>query len=341
MKKKSSNFNFQKLLKQHELYLFLVIIVYSIFITSLNSSFLSLENLFDLSKSSAGMGIMAIGVFIVLLSGGIDLSFTAIAISGQYIAAKVLIASGVDNIFLAFFISCLVGVALGAINGFLISYYKIPTLIATLGTSSVFHGALLTIVGTKAINSAQLPDCFKAFGAANVFMLTKPNGVNYGLSVFVILFILLAILTWLILKYTMLGRGIYAIGGDINSAIRAAFNIPKIQFFIYCYVGILAGIAGVLHISLIRYGNPTYIVGDELNVIAAVVLGGTRITGGSGTIIGTIMGVAMITILNNSLILVGLSSFWHTFFVGLIIIISVSLTSYQNRKSVGNIIFRR
>jgi simple sugar transport system permease protein len=331
----------KRVLKQHELYLFVVIVFYSIFIAFLNPNFISMENLFDLGKSSAVMGIMAIGVFVVLLSGGIDLSFTAIAISGQYIAANFLIASGVDNIFLAFLISCSVGIALGAVNGFLISYYKIPTLIATLGTSSVFHGALLTIVGTKAINAAQLPKSFKVLGSFDVFVLTKPNGVNYGMSIFVIIFILIALLTWVILKYTMLGRGIYAIGGDLNAAIRSAFNIQRIQFFIYCYVGFLAGIAGVLHISLIRYGNPTYLVGDELSVIAAVVLGGTRITGGTGTVIGTIMGVAMLTILNNSLILVGLSSYWHTFFVGLIIVISVSITSYQNKKSIGNIALRK
>ena len=341
MVKNNRRFKVQKLLKQNELYLFLVIIAYSIFITSINSSFLSLENLFDLGKSSAGMGIMAIGVFIVLLSGGIDISFAAIAISGQYISANVLIATGIDNIFFAFLISCSVGIALGAINGLLISSFKIPTLIATLGTLSVFHGALLTIVGSKAINSAQLPDCFKIFGAKDVLILTKANGVNYGLSIFTLIFIAVALLTWFFLKHTMLGRGIYAIGGDMVAAERSGFNIAKIQFFIYCYVGFLAGIAGVLHISLIRYSNPTYLVGTELSVIAAVVLGGTRITGGSGTIVGTIMGVAMITILNNSLILVGLSSYWHNFFVGLIIVISVSITSYQSKMSIGNIVFRR
>lgn len=341
MMKNNRSFKVQKLLKQNESYLFLVIIAYSILITSINSSFLSLENLFDLGKSSAGMGILAIGVFVVLLSGGIDISFAAIAISGQYISVNVLIATGIDNIFFAFFISCLVGVTLGAINGLLISYFKMPTLIATIGTLSVFHGALLTIVGTKAINSAQLPDCFKIFGAKDVLTLIKLNGANYGLSIFIIIFIVLALLTWLILKYTMLGRGIYAIGGDVNAAERSGFNVAKIQLFIYCYVGFLAGIAGVLHISLIRYSNPTYIVGTELSVIAAVVLGGTRITGGSGTIIGTIMGVAMITILNNSLIMVGLSSYWQTFFVGLIIVISVSFTSYQSKRGIGGIILNR
>jgi len=331
----NKNFQIQRIFAQNESYLLLIIIAYSIFVTFLNPSFLSPGNLFNLSKSSASMGVLAIGVFVVLLSGGIDISFTAIAISGQYIAVNVLIASGVDNIFFAFLISCLVGVGLGAINGLLVSYFKIPTLIVTLGTLNVFHGLLLTVVGTKAVNSAQLPDCFKAFGATNVFTLTGPDGVNYGLSIFTVIFITVALLTWFILKYTMLGRGIYAIGGDVEAAERAGLNVARIKFFIYCYVGILAGIAGIIHVSLIRYSNPTYLVGTELSVIAPVVLGGTRITGGVGTVIGTILGVAMITLLNNSLILIGLSSFWQEFFTGLIVAISVSLSSYQSRRSVA------
>ncbi|NLJ48152.1 MAG: ABC transporter permease [Candidatus Atribacteria bacterium] len=324
----------QKIFSQNEAYLSLIIVAYSILVTSLNPSFLSFENLLDLGKSSASLGILAIGVFIVLLSGGIDMSFTAIAISGQYISANVLIASGVDNIYFAFLISCIVGLGLGAINGLIISYFKIPTFIVTLGTLNVFHGILLTVVGTKAVNSAQLPDCFKKFGATNVFTLVKPEGGSYGLSIFTVIFIAIALLTWFILTYTQLGRGIYAIGGDMEAAKRAGLNVFTIQFFIYCYVGILAGIAGVLHVSLIRYSNPTYLVGTELSVIAPVVLGGTRITGGSGTIIGTLLGVAMITLLNKSLILIGLSSFWQEFFTGVIVAISVSLSSYQIRKNM-------
>ncbi len=324
----------RRIFGQNESYLLFIIIAYSVLVIFLNPSFLTLENLFDLGKSSASLGIMAIGVFIVLLSGGIDLSFTAIAISGQYIAANVLIATGVDNILFAFLISGLVGVCLGALNGLLISYYRIPTFIVTLGTLNIFHGFLLTVVGTKAINSAQLPKCFKIFGAKNVLTLVKPGGGSYGVSVFTAIFIAIALLSWFILKYTRLGRGIYAIGGDREAAERAGLNVARIQFFIYCYVGILAGIAGILHVSLIRYSNPTYLVGSELSVIAPVVLGGTRITGGTGTIIGTVLGVALITLINNSLILIGLSSFWQGFFTGVIVAISVSLSSYQSRKNV-------
>jgi len=287
------------------------------------------------------MGILAVGFLIVLLSGGIDVSFTAIAIAGQYISANVLMATGVDNIYLAFLISCSVGILLGAINGLLISVFKLPTLIVTLGTLSAFHGALLAFVGTKAINTAELPDCFKVFGHNNIFVLTRADGTSYGLSVYALILLGVVIMSWLILKYTMLGRGIYAIGGNRDSAVRAGFNIVGIQFFIYCYVGFLAGIMGVMHISLLRYSNPMYIVGTELGVIAAVVLGGARITGGTGSIIGTLLGVVMISILEKNLVLMGLSSYWHQLFVGLIIIIGVSITSYQNkRRGIRSLTFR-
>lgn len=330
-----------RIFNHSEIYLFFIIIIFSIILTSINPSFLTLENLFDLIKSSAGMGILAVGFFIVLLSGGIDVSFTAIAIAGQYISANVLMATGVDNIYLAFLISCSVGILLGAINGLLISVFKLPTLIVTLGTLSAFHGALLAFVGTKAINTAELPDCFKVFGHNNIFVLARADGTSYGLSVYALILLGVVIMGWLILKYTMLGRGIYAIGGNRDSAIRAGFNIVGIQLFIYCYVGFLAGIMGVMHISLLRYSNPMYIVGTELGVIAAVVLGGARITGGTGSIIGTLLGVAMISILEKNLVLMGLSSYWHQLFVGLIIIIGVSITSYQNkRRGIRSLTFR-
>ncbi|MBA7663855.1 Ribose import permease protein RbsC [subsurface metagenome] len=335
-------FNYKRLLKYNESYLFLVIVSFSIVITIINPSFISLENIFDLIKSSSGMAILAIGVFIVLLSGGIDVSFTAIAIAGQYIAVNSLIATGIDNLYLAFLISCSVGITLGAVNALFISIFQLPTLITTLGTLSGFQGALLAFVGTKAVNTAELPDCFKAFGHRNLFELMRADGTSYGISVFGLFILGVVVVSWLILKYTMLGRGIYAVGGNKEAAKRSGFNITAIQFFIYCYVGFLAGIMGVMHLSLLRYSNPMYIVGTELSVIAAVVIGGARITGGSGSIIGTLLGVAMIIILEKNLVLIGLSSYWHKFFIGSIIIVGVSITYYRNkRQSSQGLVFIR
>jgi simple sugar transport system permease protein len=321
----------EKLLKKHETYLFLIIIAYAVVVTSVNRSFMTFENLFDILRSGAGMGILAMGVLVALLSGGIDVSFTAVAISGGYIAVRVIMATGVDNLFVAFVISCSIGIFLGLINGLIISYFKLPTLIATLGTLNVFHGALTTFVGTESVNARQMPSCFVHFGSAKIITLVSEQGSIYGLSVFVIPLIAVIVLTWFILHFTMLGRGIYALGSNRESAKRAGFNITVLQLFVYSYVGFLAGIMGVVFVSEVRWVNPVTLIGTELTVIAAVVIGGTKLTGGSGTILGTLLGVAIVTILYNTLVLLGLSAAWNNFFVGIIIIISIGITSYRNK----------
>lgn len=322
---------FKHLLKHNETFLFLIIVIFSIVITRINPVFFTLENIFDLLRSSSGMAILALGILVVLLSGGIDVSSTAIAICGQYIAVNVLIRSGVDSVALAFLISIGIGISLGAVNAVFISIFNLPTLITTLGTSSLFHGALLEFMGTRSINIGELPESIKAFGKMNIITLSKVNGTEYGLSIFFLILVFLVVLTWAILKYTVIGRGIYAIGGNREAAKRTGYNVKKIQFFIYCYVGFLAGIMGVMQLALIRYSNPTYIVGTELNVIAAVVIGGARIIGGTGTLTGTLLGVILLTILEKNLTLIGLSSYWQKFFIGLIIILGVTITYTQNK----------
>jgi simple sugar transport system permease protein len=323
--------NIRKLFTHNETYLALVLIVFSLAVTVVNPVFFTLDNFADLVKNSAGTAILAIGVFIVLLSGGTDVSCTAVAICAEYITARFLIASGINNIFIAFLLSIGIGIALGAVNAVFVSIFKIPVLIATLGTSSLFHGALLQFVGTKSLNAGDLPSCFKNFGNMVIIQWRLPDGTPYGLSIFFVILLALLLLTWFILRFTMIGRGIYALGGNPEAAKRTGFNLHRIQFFIYCYAGFLAGIMGILHISLINYGNPMYLVGTELIVIAAVVLGGARITGGTGTLTGTMLGVAMIMILQKNLVLIGLSSYWQDFFVGLIIVIGVTITNVQNK----------
>jgi len=321
---------FDKILKRNETYLLLIIILYSIVVTCSNKSFMSLENLFDILRSGTGMMILGIGVLVALLSGGIDVSFTAIAISSGYIAVRTIMVIGIDNLFLAFLISCSIGVFLGAINGIIISYFKLPTLITTLGTLNLFHGLLLTIIGTKSVNAGQMPKCFINFGSAKLFTMTTVSGTTYGLSVFVIPLIVVIVLTWFILKYTMLGRGIYAIGNNMESAVRAGINVIKTQLFVYCYIGFLDGIMGVVFVSEVRWVNPVYLVGTELTVIAAVVIGGAKLTGGSGTIFGALLGVGFIALLNSTLVFLGLSSSWMDFFIGFVMIISIGSTSYRS-----------
>jgi simple sugar transport system permease protein len=318
--------------KRNEFYLLLVIVVFGAAITIINPAFLTVENMFDLIRSSSGMAILAVGFFVVLLSGGIDISFPAVAIVAQYITVNAIIALGIDNLWLAFAISSVIGIAFGAVNAFFISFFKIPTMIVTLATLNIFHGAMLEFVGTKSINAGQLPDCFKQFGLTDIFTLVRPDGSTYGLSVFFAVLIGIILVTWVILRFTVMGRAIFAMGGNMEAVRRSGFNIRRTQFFIYCYVGLLASIMGIIHVSLIRYSNATYIIDSEMmHTIAAVVLGGASILGGSGTLTGTILGVIMISVLEKNLTLLGLSSYWQQFFVGLILVLGISITHIQKR----------
>jgi simple sugar transport system permease protein len=316
--------------KRTEIYLFAFLIAYMALMSFVNRSFLTLENFFDLAKNSSGMMILAVGAFVVLLSGGIDVSFTAVAICGLYISTKTLLALGLNNLLLAFALSCGIGIFLGFINGFLISRFNLQTFITTLGTLSLFHGAMLTIFGSASINAGQLPSSYVDFSKAVIFRVTKPDGTTYSLSVFVLIVIGVILLTWIILRFTMLGKGIYVVGGNEEAARRSGFNVAGIKLFIYSYVGFLAGIMGIIYAALIRFINPTDIVGTEIKVLAAVVLGGASINGGKGSILGTILGVVIISILNDNLVLIGLSSFWQRFFVGLIIVAGGVLTAVQS-----------
>lgn len=324
----------KKMLRSHEFYLFLIIILISFVITMINPAFFTLDNLFSLLRTHSWEGILAVGFFLVLLSGGIDVSFTAVAVSCMYISVYTMLVTGINNIALAFTVAMVLGIIMGAINGVFIAIFEIPTLITTLGTLTAFHGALMSYAQwtTRTVISDP-PSAVKEFGKINIFTITRSDGSTIGFSVFALIFIVVALGTWLMLKYTTLGRSIRAIGGNIEAARRAGFNIVRTQFFIYCYVGCLAGLAGLMFGTYIRYINPLFIVGSELTIIAAVVLGGASIMGGKGSIIGTVLGITMLTIIRTSFVLMKVPSYYERAVTGLIIIASVAITAYRERLS--------
>ncbi|HSV32056.1 MAG TPA: ABC transporter permease [Atribacteraceae bacterium] len=319
------------MLKKYEFYIALIVLGLCLVIGSINPAFFTLPNFFDILRSSVVMMIFAMGVLMVLVSGGIDISFTAIAAFCMYVTAQFLNNIGYEgSIALAFLLSAILGLFLGLINAVLISTFRLPTLIVTLGTANMFRGFLLAFIGTRIV--VRLPPGMIDFARWQIFQTTTERGGTVGLSFSVILLLIVVPLVWWLLNYTMLGRGIFAIGGDRVAAERAGLNIKVIQFFIYCFVGTLAGVAGIVHSSLIRNANPFDLVGLELSVIAAVVLGGARISGGHGTIIGTILGVFLVVITNNSLILMGIPSYWQTVAVGAIIVIGTGITALQGKR---------
>jgi simple sugar transport system permease protein len=293
-------------------------------LTILNPVLLSPANLVDLCRNALVTGILALGVMLVLASGGIDVSFTAIAAFSMYASVKLAFAGGSGwPIGIILIVSTLIGAGLGLVNGLLIGGLGLPTLIVTLGTLSFFRGALLTVLGTRWI--VNLPSQIDDFSNRNLLLLTNAAGQTASLPASFLNFILVALLVWLLMNCTMLGRNIYAIGGSEEGARRIGINIFQVKVLVYVLAGAIAGLAGITHASLVRAANPFDIVGTELNVIAAVVLGGARITGGHGRVSGTILGVFMITIINNSLILVGVPSYWQRGVVGCLILFGTSL----------------
>jgi simple sugar transport system permease protein len=308
--------------KATEIYLAIILFAMIVVIGSINRSFVSLESLFDLVKSGSIIGIFACGFLLVLISGGIDVSFAAIATVAMYVTTSILnVIEG--NIVIAFALSISIGIALGFINAIVITYFRIPTLITTLGTMNIFHGMLLVIGRTAHI--AKIPVCIVRFGEASIFRLSGNGNVESGLSYLSILMIFIFASTWVILRYTRMGRGIYAVGSNYEAARRVGFNVNAIQIFVYCYIGMLSGIAGLVNVSLVRYVNSFDLMGTELGIIGAVALGGASISGGRGTVLGTALGSALLLVIRNCLVLIGIPSSWQAFMVGIIILLSISL----------------
>lgn len=317
-----------KIFKKFEFFLFLVILALIVFFSFSTENFFTLENLLDLLISYSFLGIMAAGMLVVLISGGIDLSFTAIATVAQYIMAIIIIDYS-GNLFSAFLVAGIIGIVLGSTNALLIYYLKAPAMIITIATLNLFYG--FTIFITRGRWIYNFPDWFNQ--SHNVFSFTAADGTYYGVPLPVILLVLVFILTYIILNYTILGRKIFAMGGNIEAARRAGFNILGLTIFVYSYIGFLSGIGSVGQVLILHSVQPNAIVGRELEVIAATVLGGASLAGGAGSVLGTAMGVALLAIVWNGLIIMGVSSYWHKLIIGLIIICSVGINAYNRKRN--------
>ncbi len=311
-----------------------VIILFCVIATLSDPLFLSVTTLSDLLRASIVIGILAVGAMLVLVSGGIDVSFTAIAVFAMYSASVLALAIWPGMPWpLIFVISICIGGLLGAINGVFIAIFGLPTLIVTLGTLSVFRGFLLTFIGSQRISA--LPPSMREFSRGVIARGTTEAGNFYSFPWALAALLAVILLTWFILHKTMLGRSIYAIGGSLESARRLGINVKGTQFFVYVYVGALAGLAGIIHGSVGRMADPFSLVGLELSVIAAVVLGGARLIGGYGTLTGTLLGVALIVIVQNSLIVIGIPTTWQSVTIGLLILIGTGVPAYRAKRAAA------
>lgn len=314
-----------------EFFTLFLIVALSVFVACVNRDFLQVSTLFDLARSSAVVGLFALGVFVILAAGGIDLSFTAIAALSMYSVTKLVVSYFPEApMALVFLASASGGALLGLINGLLVHGLKAPSMIVTIGTQYLFRGFLLSFVGTVWVIS--LPDKMEAFGKIALFSFASNQGTQVMLPAYVLILVVASLLTWWILNRTLMGKAIFAIGGSLPIAERLGYNVKAVHIFIFTYTGALAGIAGMIHVCANRLANPFDLVGSEIDVIAAVVLGGARITGGTGTVPGTLLGVVLVVLINNVLIMAGVPSTWQRVIVGAFILAAGALFLLRRKR---------
>jgi simple sugar transport system permease protein len=320
----------KKLLRQNESYLGILILLLCIGIAVANPSFLTFENIFSFLKSYSMVGIMAVGtLFVIIVGGAADVSFTAIAQAVEYAIVVMTLAWG-GNIYVALLAAAVMGAIMGLANGFIIHYFRLPTIIVTIATFNIYFGMMYVITRGKLINN--IHPLLKSFGNVLLFPATSKIGGTYGLSLHPLIWLAALLLGWFILRRTFLGRSVYAIGGNETAAERVGIHTLWTRVFVFGFVGLLSGIAGVVHVSIVQSVVPNIIVGKELEVIAAVVIGGASVFGGRGTLTGTFLGVLLFAILNNGLTLLTVSSYWYNVAIGVVITAAITISAYQQQR---------
>lgn len=326
----------QKLLKRSikktEFFVAIIIIALSIAIQAKSGLFFSNNNIVDLLRSMIIPSIYALCALLSFVSTGPDVSFPLIAALSTYLSLTVTNNFGLENApwIVVFLIAIVFGCLMGAVNGYIIVKYRFPSLIVTLGTTSLFSGLLL---GAFEAQRMDLPANLAGFGGQTLLEVTnKTTGLGSKLPMTFAIMVVLYILAYVVLNWTMVGRGVYAVGGDEVSAERAGFNVKAIRFGVFVVNGGIAAVAGVCYAAMSMRFLPTEYSGAEMIVIAAIILGGTKMTGGSGSLTGCILGTLLLTMVTNSLIMIGIPVNWKYVFIGLIIIAGTAISAIDSSK---------
>ncbi len=301
----------------------LILIALGTYLSIHTGTFLTSYNIFNILRAFSWIGISAFGQSMVIIGGGIDLSPGSVMALSSIITAM-LLAQGVDVS-----ISVVAGLALGAftgyVNGILISKTKLPPFIATLGMMSVARGFCYGLTSGWPIR--HLPPGFLFLGQTDILIL------HWKVPLPVIFMIVLAIISFIFLNNTKSGYHIYAVGGNEYSASLTGINVGKIKILIYTLSGFFAAIGGLLMTSRLGVAAPTAALGYELNIIAAVAIGGISLRGGEGSIWGTLIGAAIMQVIRNGLVLMGFPAYWQPAAIGAVIIIAVMIDQMKKART--------
>jgi ribose transport system permease protein len=318
-----------RLFAAREAGVFIALILMCVFLALTSEAFLSARNLLNVGRQVSLIGIMAVGMTFILISGEVDLSVgSTYALSGL-ITGMLIIQQWM--LLPAIVVGLLIGVGVGLINGLLSTYGKLPSFITTLGMLSIVRGAALLITDgqpvTVNIRQGALPDVFAQFEFIG-------QGYLFGqIPMQLVFFIVIAIIGWVVLALTTYGFRVYAVGGGQKAARVSGIKVFSVKVWAFIIMGGLAGLAGILSMAFLPSGQAGRTgLGLELDVIAATIVGGASLSGGEGTIPGTILGVLIIGILRNGLVLLGISPFAQELILGLVIIIAVAIDKWTAHR---------
>lgn len=321
----------KKLLGRNEFYVSLIILIVAVIIHARSGLFFLPNNLVDLLRSIIVNAIYALCAMMAFVSTGADVSFPMIAGMSTYIIFKLGETTSLPA-FVLVLIALAIGALCGCINGFFIVKYRFNSLIVTLSTSTICYGiAFGALKGVR----IDVPSQFAGFAEWNILKVAKTEkALGASLHGAFLVMVALYLIAYLVLNHTMVGRAVYAIGGDEVSARRAGFKVDRIRFGIFVVNGLVAVIGGICYACMCKNCSPMEYYGGEMIVIAAIVLGGVRLTGGHGTLTGCILGTFLLAMVQNSLTMVNISVYYQNVFIGIIIIIGASVAAIQATRSM-------
>lgn len=300
--------------------IFWVLVVLIVIMSFANSAFLTPRNLLNVAKQTSITTIIGVGMTFVLIIGGIDLSVGSVmALAGTLAASTAVVDKGIP-IIITLLVGLAIGSACGVVNGLGIAFIGFPPFIMTLGMMTIARGSAM--VYTNGTPIFGLSDTFN--GISSSTFLGIPSLVYYMVVIFA--------LGYIILNKTVFGRRVYAIGGNTEAARLSGVSVSKLTILVYTISGFLSGLAGILICSRITSGNATVASGYEMNAISAAVIGGVSMSGGSGSVVGTVIGALILTIIQNSFDIMGINSFYQDVIKGVIILLAVFLDIRGKKK---------
>ncbi|MDY0289364.1 MAG: ABC transporter permease [Sphaerochaeta sp.] len=308
----------QRIFRQRESAIFLALVAIMVVITIVAPQFATSGNIYRVSRQISLVAIASLGVFTVILTGGIDLSLgSTIGLSG--VTCGMAMAAGVHPL-LAILLGMVTGFSVGIINGLLVSYVGITPFIVTLGMLSIARGSIWIV--TKGWPVENIDDRILVLGQGDLL----------GIPVPVVIMFAVALAIHFLMRFTVFGRRVYAIGGNEEATRLSGIDVQKIKCLAYGISGLLASVTGIILVARFSSAQTSSGEGWELDAIAAAVIGGTSLAGGAGSVVGVLIGAAIMGVIRNGLVLMRVSAYWQTSIMGLIVILAAVIDRVKNRK---------